>query len=603
MRAVLELEGLTVAFRNGSEQAVVVSGLSFQLHGGRILGIAGESGCGKSTAALTSIGFPISSSVRLGGTSQLGEVDLLRASAKELRALWGSRIAYVAQDASQALSPLMKIRTQLEEPLRLHLGLRGAELRTRATELLASVGIPDPEGALDRHPHEFSGGQQQRIALAIAMACQPRVLILDEPTTGLDVTTQAQIMALIRTLVDGTKTAALMISHDLALLATICDEMAIMYAGEIVERGKASEIYSTPRHPYSAALIDSVPRVDEAGLVVGIPGMPPREASRIFCAFVDRCRFAVDRCHAVHPELETVALGREVRCLRAAELGPIDSLRVPSSADHSEPLDDGLLVVSDLTCSYGGRPASAVVDRVSFTVGRGETVALVGESGSGKSTVLRALAGLHPPDSGTIEFSRQGLAARAVRRSRAVRKRIQIVFQDPHSSLNPRHRVGDAILRPLQLFRTDLDRAGRRRRLFQLLADVRLDADIADRYPHQLSGGQKQRVALARAFAADPELILCDEVVSALDVSVQASILELLIGLAREKHTALLFVTHDLAVVHSIADRVYVMRLGRIVESGRAMDIFNAPAHQYTRSLLAAVPRPHAAGSIVAETN
>jgi peptide/nickel transport system ATP-binding protein len=601
VRAVLDLEGLTVAFRHGSDEAVVVSKVAFQLHGGRILGIAGESGSGKSTAALTSIGFPIAHSVRLGGVSRLDEIDLLKAPASALRKLWGRRLAYVAQDASQALSPLMKVGTQLEEPLRLHLGLRGHELEQRATELLKSVGIPDPALARRRYPHQFSGGQQQRIALAIAMACEPRVLILDEPTTGLDVTTQAQIMALIHTLVDGTQTAALMISHDLALLATICDEIAIMYAGEIVEHGRASEIYSSPRHPYSAALIDSVPRIDEEGLVVGIPGMPPRRASGDNCAFVDRCRFAIDRCATIHPALELVSPGREVRCIRAAELGPIESLRVASAAMHSLQNEEELLTVRDLTCSYGGRSAPVVVEHVSFGVGRGETVALVGESGSGKSTVLRAIAGLHPPDSGTIEFSHERLAVRAVHRSRATRKRIQIVFQDPHSSLNPRHRVGDAILRPLQLFRSDLDRAGRRRRLMQLLADVRLDADIADRYPHQLSGGQKQRVALARAFAADPELILCDEVVSALDVSVQASILELLVNLAGVKHTALLFVTHDLAVVHSIADRVFVMRLGRIVESGTARDIFTAPTDGYTRALLAAVPRPLSAGIALGE--
>ena len=339
MKAVLDLVGLTVAFPNGSEQAVVVSDVTFQLHGGHILGIAGESGCGKSTAALSSIGFPISNSIRLAGVSQLGEINLLNAPSGTLRKLWGSQIAYVAQDASQALSPLMKIRQQLEEPLRLHRGLRGAELRTRSAELLESVGIPEPEGAMRRYPYQFSGGQQQRIALAIAMSCQPRVLILDEPTTGLDVTTQAQIMALIRSLVEGSNTAALMISHDLALLATICDEMAIMYAGEIVERGKAADIYSTPRHPYSAALIDSVPRVDEAGLVVGIPGMPPRQASKHSCAYELRCRFAVDRCKRDHPRLETISPGREARCLRAAELGPIPSQRFASSAVRGTPLD------------------------------------------------------------------------------------------------------------------------------------------------------------------------------------------------------------------------------------------------------------------------
>jgi peptide/nickel transport system ATP-binding protein len=598
MTAVLEVEGLTVGFQNRREVVVVVKDVSFSLRDGRILGLAGESGCGKSTSVLTAIGYPMPNSVRIAGSAKFKGTDLMRAPIPVLRSMWGREISYVAQDATQALSPLMKIDAQLAEPLRLHLGMRGTALRRRSVELLESVGIPDPDRALRRYPHQFSGGQQQRIALAIAMACKPRILVLDEPTTGLDVTTQAQIVALITRLVSESGIAAVSISHDLALLATICDEISIMYAGEIVESGPAAQVYAGPRHPYSAALIDAVPRVDEALLVVGIPGMPPRRVAEGRCAFADRCRFAQTRCVEGHPDLIQVSPARTVRCVRTSELGFIPSQRLPSAAMRSERSDDDVLLrVEGLRCSYRGRPRLVAVDGISLQVKQGQTTALVGESGSGKSTVLRAIAGLHTPDAGVLEFAGQHLASRAVRRTRSVRRRLQIVFQDPHASLNPRHRVGDIILRPLALFRPDLSWASRRARMFELLADVRLDRDLADRYPYQLSGGQKQRVALARAFAADPELILCDEVVSALDVSVQASVLELLVKLSSERRTSLLFVTHDLAVVHSIASYVYVMRNGEIVEAGTTDEIFNSPQNEYTRSLLAAVPRPHKAGT------
>lgn len=593
---VLEVENLTVGFRHQKDVAVVVKDLSFSLREGRILGLAGESGCGKSTSVLTAIGYPIPNSVRISGTARFKGVDLLRAPISALRAMWGRDISYVAQDATQALSPLMKIDAQLAEPLRLHLGMRGVAIERRSVELLEDVGIPEPDHALHRYPHQFSGGQQQRIALAIAMACNPKILVLDEPTTGLDVTTQAQIVTLISRLVAESGMAAISISHDLALLATICHEIAIMYAGEVVESGPATDLYSTPRHPYSAALIDAVPRVEESMLVVGIPGVPPQRAAEARCAFSDRCRFTQPRCEQRHPQLVQLSRDRTVRCVRTSDLGIISSRRTPTAASVNGRADDRLLLrVSDLRCGYRGRHGTAAVDGISIDVKYGETVALVGESGSGKSTALRAIAGIHIPDAGIIEFAGTRLPSRAVDRKRPVRRRLQIVFQDPHSSLNPRHQVGAIILRPLQLFRSDLTSTGRRVRMLQLLADVRLDADVANRYPHQLSGGQKQRVALARAFAADPTLILCDEVVSALDVSVQASILELLVHLSAENRTSLLFVTHDLAVVHSIASHVYVMKSGRIVESGPTEQVFTSAQSPYTRALLAAVPRPHVA--------
>ena len=590
MTAVLDVRGLTVGYAApGHQPTIVVKDVSFSLEPGRILGIAGESGCGKSTTALAGIGFRAPGAVRISGSAFLGAVDLLAASPTALQKIWGREVAYVAQDATAALNPLVKIGKLLAEPLTLHSGLSGRLLRRRSLELLASVGLPDPESAVGRYPHQFSGGQQQRIALAIAMACTPRVLVLDEPTTGLDVTTQAQITHLIKRLVEESGIATLSISHDMAHLATMCHDIAIMYAGEIVERASAADVYSRPRHPYSAALLDAVPTVDEDRTVVGIPGLPPPQVNDEGCAFAERCRFVRDVCSAGHPELMVVASSHEVRCVRADELGVIPARQSALVRRDDVSRADPLLEVRDLCCSYN---KTLAVDGISFTIARGETLALVGESGSGKSTTLRAVAGLHSPDSGVIAFDSHALAARAVERPREVRRVIQLVFQNPDSSLNPRHKISTILERPIALFFPELGRKERRARALELLEDVRLDVGLLDKYPQQLSGGQKQRVALARAFAAAPQLILCDEVVSALDVSVQASILELLRRLAHDHSTAVLFVAHDLAVVRTIADRVCVMRAGTINETGDTAAIFARASHEYTRELLAAVPRP-----------
>jgi peptide/nickel transport system ATP-binding protein len=590
--AVLDVSGLTVAYRDrAGAETVVVHDVALALRPGQIHGLAGESGCGKSTAALAAIGFDVPGSVLLGGRSMLDGEDLLTLPRRRLRHYWGSRIAYVGQDASQALDPLRRVEQALAQPLRLHLDLRRGAVRERSLELLESVGIPEPERALRRYPHEFSGGQQQRIALAIALACRPAVLVLDEPTTGLDVTTQAQISALVRGLVDETDAATVMISHDLALLGTVADTIAIMYAGEIVEEGPARQVHSAPRHPYAAALLDAAPDIRESAVTVGIPGVPPPSVVLDRCPFAERCRFAEDRCRAEHPVLAPAGGGdRRVRCVRADELGVIQSDRRALDRALQPEAAAPLLVVQDVVCSYGTVTETTVVHGVSIEVAAGETLGVVGESGSGKSTLLRAIAGLHPPDAGTISFAGAELAPRAAARPRAARRAMQLVFQNPDSSLNPRHAVWRALDRPLRLFRPELDAKSRAAETRALLAAVRLDDRVLERYPSELSGGQKQRVALARAFAAHPELILCDEVVSALDVSVQASVLELLAQLSRERGTALVFVTHDLAVVRSIADRICVLRDGRVRETGPTEQLFTSPQDAYTIELLDAVP-------------
>jgi peptide/nickel transport system ATP-binding protein len=602
MSARLEVDGLSIAYRRrGDAPKVVVHDVELALHGGSILGVAGESGCGKSTLALATVGYRAREAEVLSGETRLDGVDLLAQKTRDLRLIWGRRVAYVAQDAAGSLNPLKRIGWLLDEPLRGHLGLSRKEAHARALELLERVGLRGGEQALRRFPHEFSGGQQQRIALAIAMSCRPEVLVLDEPTTGLDVTTQAQISRLIIELVRQSRVSALYISHDIALLATVCDEIVIMYAGEVMERALAAELFHAPRHPYAAALLDAVPTIADPTPTVGIAGRPPAAVVTDACPFQPRCRLAVDACRTTHPSLESVIPGHDVRCLRAAEIGPVPSARPTDATAAARQAGQAELEVSGLRCVYrSGRNSVVAVDDVSIAVAAGETLGVVGESGSGKSTLLQAIAGLRMPSGGSITFEGRPLAPLAASRPRDVLRAIQIVFQHPDSSLNPRHRVASLIERPLQLFQPNLSRQQRHERVLALLEDVHLDAEVASSFPHQLSGGQKQRVALARAFAADPRLILCDEVVSALDVSVQASILELLAKLAAERGTALIFVTHDLAVVRAVADRISVMESGRICETGTAAEIFERPTQAYTRELLAAVPDPAQAADDVA---
>jgi peptide/nickel transport system ATP-binding protein len=467
--------------------------------------------------------------------------------------------------------------------------MSGADLLAAQIELLERVGIPDPRAAVRRYPHEFSGGQLQRIAIAMAIACRPEVLILDEPTTGLDVQTQRQISALLQALVQQDDLAALYVSHNLAVLGEISDRINIMYAGEIVESGLTAEVLGSPRHPYTRALLAAVPSVARPRQLVGIPGRPPRTVVVQACGFADRCGFAQPECRAQTIELTELADGRTVRCRRHNELALPSKVPSLSLSPASGAGADTVLEVRSIRCRYRSA-ASDAVREVSLHLARGETLGLVGESGSGKSTVLRAIAGSHSPTSGEVLLNGRRLEPAVQRRPAAAKRDIQLIFQNPDSSLNPTHTIGEIIRRPLRLFREDLGRADEQREIGRLLESVNLPDDFSDRYPDELSGGQKQRVAIARAFAARPAVLLCDEITSALDVSVQATVIEILAQLAASQATALVFVSHDLAVVRTVATRIAVMKDGVVCEEDDAERVFEHPQSPYTQALLAAIP-------------
>jgi peptide/nickel transport system ATP-binding protein len=584
----LAIADLSLRYPGAHDRPFTAWNVSLHLEPGTILGLAGESGCGKSTTARAALGFRRGGE-EIAGASWFGDIDLLTQSPADLRRLWGNRICYVAQSASLALNPAITVGRQLAQPLQRHLGLRGKELRRRQLELLQLAEVPDPGEALRRYPFQFSGGQQQRIALAIALCCEPEVLILDEPTTGLDVTTQARISARLRRIVDETGIAVLYVSHDLALLGTLSDRLAIMYAGQIVEEGPTAEIIRAPRHPYTTILLGLSPRLDDPRLLPGIPGIPPPGVVHDHCAFSPRCPHARAACRDAPIPLAHDVPGRAVRCIRAGELeriAPAALAKGRSGAGSGQPL----LVVDQLDLTYK-RATRRSVDKVSFKLWEGERIGIVGESGSGKSSILKMICGLVEPTDGYMRFGNTRLDGLAVDRPRHLCRDIQLIFQNPDASLNPRHTVRQILTRPLTMFRRELTAGDRERLIREGLERVRLPAAVIDRLPGDLSGGQRQRVAIARAFLAQPRLLLCDEVTSALDVSVQATVLQMIAELSAESTVAVIMVSHDLALVRTMADRTIVMRDGRIVEQQGSDALFANPHTDYTRELIAAIPR------------
>jgi len=572
----------------GREAVDVVDDIDLVLRPGEVVGLVGESGSGKTTVGTSLLGYARAGALISSGRVLIEDRDVLTLTPQQVRKIRGEEIAYVPQDPASALNPSIRIGKQIVELLTLR-GIGTAESRLKgAREGLAEVGLPNDDEFLRRYAHQLSGGQVQRVALAMAFLPKPKVLVLDEPTTGLDVTTQAMVLDTMGKLCRSHGVSALYVTHDLAVIANIADRVAVMYAGQIVELGERDAIFAQPAHPYTRALLDSIPHLSQARALSGIPGRTPAPGSRpVGCRFHDRCEFAVEKCSAGVPQLRAVAPGHDVRCIRVGEIGRWDISRgtVPD-ADPDRPREI-IVSIEGLNVFYGRKQ---VVYDVSFDLAKAEVVALVGESGSGKTTISRCVGGLHKDWSGTVAFDGAPLAKGARGRSSADRKRIQYIFQNPYLSLNPRLTVEQIVKRPMELFGIASGKAATDR-VVDLLDQVALGPAMLGYQANRLSGGERQRVAIARALAAEPDVLVCDEITSALDVSVQGSIVSLLEGLRKDRGISMLFVTHNLALVRSIAARVEILQAGRVVESGSVVDVMDAPQEEYTRDLLANSPR------------
>ncbi|MFD8531112.1 dipeptide ABC transporter ATP-binding protein [Streptosporangium canum] len=599
---LLEVQHLAVSFPTPGGLVCAVNDVSFTLAPGRILGVVGESGSGKSVMARA-----IMRMLREPGRVDAGSVllrgeDVLSYPEKRMRRVRGEDIAMVFQDPQAALNPVMRVGDQITEALRVH-GVDAKPARARALELLRQVGIPDVERTIDQYPHEFSGGMRQRVVVAIGLANNPSVLIADEPTTALDVTIQAQILHLLAELRDRLGIAIIMITHDMGVVAELCDEMIVMYGGRVAERGPVAEVFTRPRHPYTNALLKAVPRSGRgasSGALTAIPGSPPDPANLPpGCSFHPRCPVVLDRCAAERPPLVEVRPDHDAACWVASAGESVADL--PTLGPRARPVvragDEPVLEVRDLRTDVSnqrglfGKPKPVyAVNGVSLEVRAGETLGLVGESGCGKSTLSRTIVGISTPTSGTIRVDGRDVTAMARDDRAHIASAVQYVFQDPYASLNPRRTIGQSLAEALEM--AGLRGRGARERSLELLRRVGLNAEHLDRFPAAFSGGQRQRVGIARALAAEPRMLICDEPVSALDVSIQAQIINLLEELRDELELGLLFIAHDLSVVRHLSDRVAVMYLGRIMETGTADQVYANPQHPYTVSLLSSTPEP-----------
>ncbi|MHB0978689.1 MAG: dipeptide ABC transporter ATP-binding protein [Thermoleophilia bacterium] len=608
-KPVLEIEGLSIEYQTERGVLRAVRDVSLVVHEHESFGVVGESGSGKSTLAMGAIRYLASNGRITAGSVRLNGVELLGLSRRQLRSLWGARIGVVYQSPLGALNPSIHIGRQLAEVARLHLGMDRSAAMGRVAEMLAKVAMPDPEAVMRRYPHQLSGGMLQRCVIAMALMTDPALLIMDEPTTALDVTTQAVVLDLVALLKREFDSAIVYITHDLGVVTKICDRVGVMYAGEFMEQAPLRELFGRPLHPYTLDLLGCVPHFDrsaEKRSLVTIPGSIPRlDELPQGCIFAPRCRFVEEACRAARPPLETVAGDHLSACRRrqvvptpTEYLGATTETLTVDAPDSSEAAP--ILEVDDVKTYFKGpstgfppgRRRHAViraVDGMSLTVGCGETLGVVGESGSGKTTVARAIIGLTPATGGEIRMHDRRLEPSTRDRRRDTLKEIQMVFQNPDASLNPTRTVGEAISRPLVL----LGGMGRREaaeRAKELLRAVSLPTTYYDRLPNELSGGEKQRVAIARAFAAEPELILCDEPISSLDVSVQGSLMNLLMKLQIEQRTSYVFISHDLSAVQHLSDTIAVVYVGRVMELGDTVAVLGPPFHPYTEALISAVP-------------
>jgi peptide/nickel transport system ATP-binding protein len=616
-KPVLEVKDLAISYKTRKRDVPAVRGVSFTVGRQETVGIVGESGCGKSTIAFGILDFLGTNGHVVGGSIKFMGRELVGRPKKELRRIRGNQISMVYQDPMQALNPSLTIGRQLTEVLTTHQDVPTEKARRRCIEMLERVYMPDAEKALSRYPHMLSGGQQQRVVIAMALLNNPLLLIMDEPTTALDVTVEAAVLDLIDDLKKDFNTGIIFITHNLGVVARVSDRLCVMYAGEMVERGQVEDLFARPAHPYPRALLCCIPRLtDELSYAQlwSIRGRVPHPAERApdACIFAPRCDWQEDRCSRSHPQWMDITPGHQSRCFQGA-----GTLEVPwndyargkrkllaSSEDGGEISDETVVAVKNLKVYYeqsdgslkslfglGGKQYVRAVDGISLSVKRGSTLGIVGESGCGKSTLVKAIIGLEKLSGGEAELLGLDISMPVSRRNLALIRELQMVFQNPDSTLNPSFTVGKQIERPLRRFKT-VPAKDTRQEVERLLRSVRLAPYYFDRYPRQLSGGEKQRVGIARALASQPSMVICDEPVSALDVSVQAAVLNLLNAIKDEFDTTLIFIAHDLSVVRFISDFIAVMYLGRVVEFGPVNCIYTPPYHPYTEALLSAVPIP-----------
>jgi peptide/nickel transport system ATP-binding protein len=607
----LEIQDLSVVAHES--EAEIVTDVSVAVESGETVGIVGESGSGKTTVALSTLGFARRGTRIAGGSVRLGTVDVLACAESERRSLRGRVVAFVPQDPSTNLNPAMRVGRQLLETVETHFGISTKNL-DRVHGACRDAQLAADGEFLRRYPHQLSGGQQQRVCIAMALVCDPKFIVMDEPTTGLDVTTQARVLEVITTLKHSREVGILYVTHDLGVVRNLADRVIVMYGGRVVESASTPELFLEPQHPYTRRLLEATPRVrGQARRLRAIPGMAVQPWNRPpGCPFAPRCDYRVERCDAEMPPADE-SVSRLVRCWRWHELprrGTEAAERILLQLRDSDARSlrktqaspgEAAIEIEALSAGYGRERSGEAnhseaellaVAEVSFRVERGRCFAIAGESGSGKTTLLRCIAGLHAPKAGRVLFAGTEVSTSASRAA-PFRRLIQLVPQNPDATLNPRHSVDRIVGRPLQLF-FGLDRGHQRKRVAELLEQVRLRPSVGTRYSFELSGGEKQRVAIARAMAAEPDVLLCDEVTASLDVAVQAGILQLLEELRQDNNLTIVFVSHDLAVVNVIADgELLIMRHGKIQEQAPAQQVLHDPAHEYTKELIAAISETH----------
>lgn len=603
---ILEVSDLKTHIVQSRSTVEAVDGVTFSVSEGETVGIVGESGCGKTMTALSILGLLPQGGRIVGGSVKLDGAELVGMSGRELRQRRGSAVGMIFQDPLTSLNPSKTIGWQIGESLRIHRGASRSEQHDRAVELLSVVGIPRPKELVKEFPHQLSGGMRQRVMIAIALALDPKLLIADEPTTALDVTIQAQILILLRDLKDRFGMGLVLVTHDMGVIAGQADRVLVMYAGRVVEEGPTEEIFGAMRHPYTQALLSSIPRVGQsrAQALASIPGIPP-DLSRppVGCRFAPRCEFVTKECRQIDPRLEGDPGGHRYACIVPVSGPSIESgdevlLRIrdqkPVESDRKV-----LLVVTNLVKEFALRSGALqrkvgtvhAVSSVSFEIFEGETFGIVGESGCGKTTLGRMMTGLEAPTSGSILFDGIDIATLKPKELRQLRRDFQLMFQDPYASLDPRMRVGTSLREPLAIQKVGTTKE-QHEKIRGLLREVGLRSKVLERYPHEFSGGQRQRIGLARALVLGPKLIVADEPVSALDVSIRSQIINMMRQLQDTHNLTYALISHDLAVVSYLSDRVGVMYLGRMIEIGPTDEVFARPAHPYTLGLLRSVPIP-----------